>query len=63
MLKDRLNQLFTRYDADIQAVISEVLDWEQAHISMKTTHFKDPIDQIVSRLANKKLKQVSEDKD
>ena len=63
MLKDRLHQLFTKYDADIQAVISEVLTLEQAHISMDRPHLKEPIDQIVSRLANKKVKQISEDKD
>jgi hypothetical protein len=63
MLKDRLNRLFTKYDPDIQAVISEVLTLEQEHISRKNPHVKEPIDQIITRLANKKLKQVSEDKD
>ena len=58
MLKERLNQLFTLYDPAIQALISEVLTLEQAHISMEKPRVGEQIDQIISRLANKELEQM-----
>lgn len=63
MLRERLNQLFTLYDPAIQTLISEVLTLEQAYISMERPHIKEPIDQIVSRLASKELERVDEQKD
>ncbi len=63
MLRERLNQLFTLYDPAIQALISEVLTLEQAYISMERPHIKEPIDQIVSRLASKELERVDEQRD
>jgi hypothetical protein len=58
MLKERLNQLYTAYDPVIQTLISEVLMLEQANISMDKPHIKEPIDQIISRLASKELERA-----
>jgi acid stress-induced BolA-like protein IbaG/YrbA len=58
MLRTHLDRLFTKYDPVIQSLISEVLTLEQAHISMQNFHFKEPIDQIISRLATKELERV-----
>jgi hypothetical protein len=55
MLKDRLVELFMEYDADVQRVIAEVLSLEQEHISMKRPHVKEPIRQIIDRVARDKL--------
>ncbi len=63
MLRERLNQLFTLYDPAIQTIIAEVLTLEQAYISMERPHIKEPIDQIVSRLASKELERIGEQKD
>jgi len=63
MLREKLNQLFTLYDPAIQTLISEVLTLEQAYISMERPHIKEPIDQIVSRLASKELERIDEQKD
>ncbi len=63
MLREKLNQLFTLYDPAIQTIIAEVLTLEQAYISMKTPHLKEPIDQIVTRIASKELERMDEHKD
>jgi hypothetical protein len=63
MLRERLNQLFTLYDQTIQTLISEVLTLEQAYISMDKPHLKEPLDQIISRLANREMDQVDGRKD
>ena len=63
MLREKLNQLFTLYDPAIQTIIAEVLTLEQAYISMERPHIKEPIDQIVSRLASKELERIGEQKD
>ena len=63
MLKERLNQLFTTFDPTIQALISEMLMLEQEHISMKRPHLKDPIDQIISRLAVKEVNRNDKSND
>ena len=59
MLRERLNQLFNKYDPAIQAVISEVLTLEQEHITMDKPHLKNEVDQIVSRLAPKEVDRMS----
>lgn len=63
MLKERLSQLFTKYDPVIQMLIAEVLTLEQAYISMEKPHVKEPIDQIISRLAIKELEQIEKSDD
>jgi hypothetical protein len=57
MLKERLTQLFMDCDPVIQALISEVLTFEQENISKKEPRFKEEIDQIVSRLAAKEMER------
>lgn len=57
MLKDRLRELFKSYDTPIQTIISEVLVWEQEHISRDRPRFKDSLDNIVTRVANDQLEQ------
>lgn len=63
MLKERLSQLFTTHDPVIQNLISEILIFEQANISMEKLHFKEPIDQIISRLAAKELEYTDKSGD
>ena len=57
MLKDRLRELFRSYDTPIQTIISEVLVWEQEHISRDRPRFKDSLDDIVTRVATEQLEQ------
>lgn len=59
MLKERLSQLFRSYDPAIQEIITEVLALEQANISKDRYNFKEPIEQIVSRIASKDLERIS----
>ena len=54
LLKDRLRQLFVLYEPDVQRVIAEVLDLEQQHISFDRPRLKDPIDDIITNVAEKK---------
>lgn len=54
LLKDRLRQLFTSYEPDVQRVIAAVLDLEQQHISFERPRLKDQIDDIVTKVAEKK---------
>ncbi|HEU5380918.1 MAG TPA: hypothetical protein VFV38_36305 [Ktedonobacteraceae bacterium] len=56
MLKERLRQLFVRYESVTQEVIAEVLQLEQEHISKDKPHLKEPIDQIIAHVAAKQLK-------
>ena len=63
MLKERLNELFTTYDPVIQSLIAEILILEQANISFERPHLKEPVDQIISRLANKELERTDIIKD
>lgn len=55
MYRERLRQLFSDYDPEIQTVIAEVLRLEQEHITMDRPHLKGPIDEIVDQVAKKKL--------
>jgi hypothetical protein len=55
MYRERLRQLFSDYDPDIQTVIAEVLRLEQEHITMDRPRLKEPIDEIVDQVAKKKL--------
>lgn len=65
MLNDRLNHLFNFYDPAIQKLISEVLMLEQAFISMdmERPRWKEPLDQIVTRIARKELEKMDHHKD
>lgn len=54
LLKDRLRQLFASYEPDVQRVINEVLDLEQQYISYPKPRVKDEVDEIVSRVAEKR---------
>ena len=56
MLKERLRQLFVRYESITQEVIADVLQLEQEHISKEKPHLKEPVDQIISRIAAKQVK-------
>lgn len=65
MLKERLNQLFTLYEPAIQTLISEVLMLEQTFISldMERPRWKEPLDQIITRIARKELERMDGHKD
>lgn len=65
MLREKLNQLFTLYDPAIQTIISEVLELEQTFIalSMDKPRWKEPLDQIVTRIARKELERRGNQKD
>lgn len=54
LLKERLRQLFSSYDPDVQRVVNEVLDLEQRYISYDRPRLKDQIDEIVAAVADKK---------
>ena len=60
MLRERLNELFTLYDPTIQKLISEVLMLEQTFISLdkEKPRWKEPLDQIVTRIAKKELERM-----
>ena len=60
MLRERLNELFTLYDPTIQKLISEVLMLEQTFISLDKDkpRWKEPLDQIVTRIAKKELERM-----
>lgn len=52
MLKERLLELFRKYDADVQEVIAEVVTLEQEHISMKNPRgIKEKIKEVIDRVA------------
>ncbi|NOK58236.1 MAG: hypothetical protein GFH27_549279n42 [Chloroflexi bacterium AL-W] len=55
LLRERLRQLFADYDPAVQKVISEVLTLEQEYISNDRPRLKDPIDEIISKVASKEL--------
>lgn len=59
MLKERLTELFRSCDPAIQEVISEVLTLEQVHITMDRYSYKEPIDQIISRVASRDFERIS----
>ncbi len=61
MLKERLTQLFIDCDPVVQALISEVLTFEQENISKEQPRFKEDIDQIVSRLATKEMERNNQE--
>lgn len=54
LLKDRLRQLFVSYEPDVQRVLAEVLDLEQRYISYERPKIKEQIDEIITRVAEKK---------
>ncbi|NMC85963.1 MAG: hypothetical protein GYA58_11815 [Anaerolineaceae bacterium] len=60
MLKERLRDLFKSYEPDIRLIVFEVGEFEQENISMKTPHFKEPIDAIVEKIARKRIKQADD---
>lgn len=59
LLKDRLRQLVTSYDTEVERVIIEVLDLEQQNISQARPRLKEPIDEIISNVAEKKSVKVN----
>jgi len=59
MLNERLTQLFSSYDPAIQEIITEVLALEQANISKDIYRFKEPIEQIISRISSRELERIS----
>lgn len=50
MLKDRLLELFKKYEQDVQQVVAEVLTLEQEHISMERPRVKEQIKKIIDRV-------------
>lgn len=59
MLKERLTQLFRPYAPAIQEIITEVLALEQANISKDRYNFKEPIEQLISRIASRELEHIN----
>lgn len=55
MHRERLRNLFSNYDAAIQAIIDQVLQLEQEHITMDRPRLKDQIDEIVEDVAKQEL--------
>lgn len=55
MHHERLRNLFSAYEPAIQAIIDQVLQLEQAHITMDRPRLKDQIDEIVEDVAKQEL--------
>lgn len=55
MHRERLRNLFISYDPAIQAIIDQVLQLEQEHITMDRPRLKDQIDEIVEDIAKQEL--------
>jgi hypothetical protein len=55
MHRERLRGLFSSYEPAIQAVIDQVLQLEQEHITMDRPRLKDQIDEIIEDVAKQKL--------
>lgn len=59
-MKQRLLELFQNYDPAIQKVIAEVLAIEKQHISYQRPRVKEPIDEIISRIAKRELERTED---
>jgi len=55
MHHERLRNLFSNYDPAIQSIIDQVLQLEQAHITMDRPRLKDQIDDIVEEVAKQEV--------
>jgi hypothetical protein len=55
MHRERLRNLFINYDSAIQAIIDQVLQLEQEHITMDRPRLKDQIDEIIEDVAKQEL--------
>jgi hypothetical protein len=58
LLKESLRQLVTTYDPEIERVITEVLELEQQNISQARPRLKDPIDEIITNVVEKKSVKI-----
>jgi flagellar basal body-associated protein FliL len=61
MQKEKLANLFEKYDPAIKAIILEVLKVEQANISMEKPRVKDEIDTIVSNVTASELAKTTDE--
>jgi len=59
MQKEKLANLFEKYDPAVKAIILEVLKVEQANISMERPRVKDEIDAIVSSVTTSELAKTT----
>ncbi|GAB4190316.1 MAG: hypothetical protein OHK0022_02950 [Roseiflexaceae bacterium] len=55
MYRDRLRALFSEQDPAIQTIIAEVLQLEQAHITLDRPRLKEQIDEIIEDVAKQEL--------
>lgn len=55
MHHERLRNLFSGYEPAIQSIIDQVLQLEQAHITMDRPRLKDQIDEIVEDVAKQEI--------
>lgn len=51
MFQERLRELFENYDPAIQEIITHVLQIEQEHISIRAPRVREPIDDVITRVA------------
>lgn len=53
MLREKLKELFTRYDPEIQEIIAKVIALEQEHISEEKPRIGRDVDAIITSVMNK----------
>ncbi|MCX7860149.1 MAG: hypothetical protein N2385_08665 [Chloroflexus sp.] len=51
MYRDRLRNFFSKYDRAVQLIIDEVLQLEQAYITLDRPRVKDQINDIIEKVA------------
>lgn len=52
MIRDRILELFKECPPDVRKVVAEVIRLEQEHITMERPRVREPIRQIIERMAN-----------
>jgi hypothetical protein len=55
MLRQRLRKLFDDYDPALRQIVSEVIEIEQAYISMQKPRVSDKIDKLITRIAQQEV--------
>lgn len=59
MVKERLRQLFTKYDPVIRQIVNEVTELEQQKITMRNpVGIHEEIDAIITRVAEQELERI-----
>lgn len=60
-LQKQILALFKEYEPDVQEVVASVLMFEQENIHLKHPRFKEPILDVLDRVARDTLKEASDE--